>query len=107
MNIEHELQQALRRKTPPPDLTDRVLARLDRPQAGAPRRWMPPAATRWLAAAAAVALVATGASRYYAEQQARLEAERARQDVMLALQITSEALADVQRHVEASLTDTP
>jgi hypothetical protein len=34
MNIEHDLRDALRRKAAPPDLADRVMARIERGEAG-------------------------------------------------------------------------
>ena len=103
MNIEHELQRALRRKSAPPDFADRVLARIDPPAASAASRRSP--VRQWLAAAAAAALVATGAARYYTHQQTVAEAERVNQEIRIALQITSEKLAHVQRKVEASLSE--
>ena len=106
MNIEQDLHHALRRKPAPPDLADRVLARVS--QSPAPTAAVPPRAVpvrRWLAAAAAFALVATGATRYYASQQTAAEAERARQEIGIALQITSEKLALVQSRIDASLSD--
>jgi hypothetical protein len=102
MNIEHDLQRALRRQPAPPDFADRVLARIDAQPAPASRR---PPVRQWLAAAAAAALVATGAAQYYTYQQSVTEAERIKQDIRLALQITSEKLALVQARVDASLSD--
>ena len=130
MNIEHDLQRALRRKAAPPDLADRVLARVageerrsgvpvDRerttssPQGMPPRRSGRPEGTplrrsgrqgplqhvRWLAAAAAVVLVASGAARYYASQQEAAEAERVKQEVRVALQITSEVFSRAQQRI--------
>jgi hypothetical protein len=103
MNIEHELQNAMRRKQPSPDFTGRVLARLDPPHA-APAA-APSRLRRWLAAAAAVALLASGGARYYSHQQSVAEADRVNQEIRLALQITSEKLALVQARVDASLSD--
>ena|SRR5687767_9344939 len=103
MNIEHELQNALRRKQAPPDFTGRVLARIDPKPAASSAA--PSRIRHWLAAAAAVTLLATGGARYYEHQQAVAEAERVNQDIRLALQITSEKLALVQARVEASLSD--
>jgi hypothetical protein len=103
MNIEQELQSALRRQQPSPDFTGRVLARIDAPHA-APAA-APSRLRRWLAAAAALALLASGGARYYAHQQSVAEAERVTQDIRLALQITSEKLAQVQARVDASLSD--
>jgi hypothetical protein len=102
MNIEHELQRALRRQPAPSDFADRVLARIDAQAAPASRR---SPVRQWLAAAAAAALVATGVARYYTHQQSVAEAERINQDIRLALQITSEKLALVQARVDASLSD--
>jgi hypothetical protein len=62
-------------------------------------------ARRWLAAAAASALLATGGARYYMHQQMLAEAERVEAEVRLALQITSEKLALVQRKVNDSTTN--
>ena len=104
MNIEHELQRSLRRQPAPPDLADRVMARIDPPATVAPAGRRTPV-RRWLAAAAAAVLVATGAARYYSYQQSAAEVERANQDIRLALQITSAKLALVQARVEASLAN--
>jgi hypothetical protein len=98
MNLEHDLRHALRRQPGPSDLADRVLARIAQDTPSRPHRTMP-----WLAAAAAVTLVATGATRYYAYQQQVAEAERVKEEIRVALQITSETLAHVQRRVESSL----
>lgn len=123
MDIEHDLQRALRRTPAPPDFADRVLSRIaaddaqDRQQAsgdtgrgnghglgsGNYRRLHSPA--RWLAAAAAVVMVATGSFRYYEYQQTVSEAERVKQEIRLALQITSEKLALAQQRIERSAQD--
>lgn len=117
MNLDHVLRRTFRRTPAPPDLADKVLARiaegdirgantgrlLPSPQSGfgAARR-------RWLAAAAAVTLMAAGGARYYihqqtvAYQQNVAEAERVQAEILVALQITGEKLALVQRKVEDS-----
>ena len=104
MSIEQDLQRALRRKPAPSDLADRVLARIDE---RAHRRPLVGGYMRWLAAAAAVTLIATGGVRYYTNQQTIAEAERVKQDIRIALQITSEQLALAQERVERSADDLP
>jgi hypothetical protein len=120
MNIEDDLRQALRRKPAPPDLAARVMARLNEERAAAPTVTPFTARTgttrssqdrglmwpmRWLAAAAAAAVVVTGAAQYYTYQQTVAEAERVHQDIRVALQITSEKLAVVQRRIDRSVQD--
>ena len=115
MDIEHDLQRALRRTPAPPDLADRVLSRIaaddvqgrhgasGETSRGNGRGISGPA--RWLAAAAAVVMVATGSFRYYEYQQTISEAERVKQEIRLALQITSEKLALAQQRIERSAQD--
>jgi hypothetical protein len=123
MDIEHDLQRALRRTPAPPDFADRVLSRIaadeDQGQRGTGgesdsgnrrgldggnyRRLHSPA--RWLAAAAAVVMVATGSFRYYEHQRTISEAERVKQEIRLALQITGEKLALAQQRIERSAQD--
>ena len=148
MNIEDDLQRALRRKPAPPDLADRVIARLetgrvltaeerrqgvpgdaeerrqgvpgDREERrqGVPgdreerRQGVPGDRSRrrtlapWLAAAAALTLAVSGGTRYYLQQQEAAEAERVKQEIRLALQITSDMFARAQQRIEAT-TETP
>jgi len=117
MDIERDLQRALRRTQTPPDLAGRVLARIasegDRAQSddddrqgtglqAAGRRGGFSGPMRWLAAAAAVTMVATGTFRYYEYQRTASEAERVKQEITLALQITSQKLALAQQRIERS-----
>jgi hypothetical protein len=96
MNMDRELHDALQRKQAPDDLADRVLARIN---AGTAQPAIAGTGSnpvvRWLAAAAMVALTVGGAERYYTQQQAT-EAARVREDIRIALQITSDTLAHVQ-----------
>lgn len=113
MDIERDLQRALRRTPAPPDLADRVLARIasddDSVRGGrlqaARRGGGTTGPLRWLAAAAAVTIVATGTVRYYEYQQTVSEAERVNQEIRLALQITSDKLALAQQRLERSAHD--
>ena len=108
MNLEHDLQQALKRKQPPDGFEDRVLERI---AAGTPAQSTLP---RWnwrpfaLPIAASVALLIGGG--YYVSQrdaQGRApesrqyaEGERAAQQVVLALAIASEKLSEAQTRVQ-------
>jgi len=117
MNMDNELRDALRRKEAPVDLAERVLAlaRQRSEQTTAARNvagdaTRPGQATsgrsgtgvlRWLAAAAVVTLSVGAAERYYAHQQ-QVEAARVQNEIRIALQITSEKLALVQRRISDS-----
>lgn len=103
MSIDHELRDALRREAAPADLADRVLARLERPSQPVPRAGSS-GILRWLAAAAVLALTAGVAERYYTEQRQEAEAARVREEIRIALQITSEKLALVQQKIEEPVT---
>ena len=97
MNIDHELRDALRRKEAPANFADRVLERIG--EMPAPARRPAPSSSgmrRWLAAAAVLAVAAGGAERYYTQQQQAAEAARVREELRTALQITNDALAQVQ-----------
>src|SRR5687768_17236219 len=97
MNMDRELHDALQRKRAPDDLADRVLARINS-GATQPARAGSGASPvlRWLAAAAVLAVTVGGAEQYYTQQQQAAEAARVREELRVALQITSETLAIVQ-----------
>jgi hypothetical protein len=94
MNLEHDLKHALRRRSPDPGFAGRVLQRLeDEPQ----RRRRP---VWWRAAAASVTLAAVlgGYATHRAAEQRR-EAERAKEQVLLALSIAGEKVRYAQQEV--------
>jgi len=97
MNMDRELHDALQRKQAPDDLADRVLARIN---SGATQPARAGAGSspvlRWLAAAAVIAVAVGGAEQYYTQQQQAAEAARVREELRIALQITSDTLAHVQ-----------
>lgn len=99
MNLDHDLRRALRRTPAPPHLAHRVLARLEQPHV-VPAATSRAPAVRRLAVAAAIALTAVGGAEYYRRQQTVAEAERVQKDIRLALQITGETLALVQRKLQ-------
>ena len=80
MNLENELKAALRRQDPSPGFANRVIAR------SRPRRKAPLVA--W---AAAMAAMLVGGIAIHQEYQQR-QAERAKEQTMLALRITAEKL---------------
>jgi hypothetical protein len=92
---DEELRAALTRESPPEGFAERVLARSR--QFDASRRrgidWL------WPAVAAAVVVVAAG-SAVYDRQARRVEGERAKQDVLLALRVTGEKLRSAQLQVQ-------
>lgn len=92
MDIERELQNALRRKTPAAKFSDRVIARLKVED----RR---PRLSQWRAIAAAALLTAILGGWSAHEIAERRQGERARDEVLLALRITSEKLQEAQSHV--------
>ena len=100
--FDNELRQALRREEPPDGFTERVLARAGR----LPRRsgvwpsiagWFRLPAVRFAAVVASLLLVI--AVQEYRVRQARAEGERARAQLMLALQITGGKLHTAQQKV--------
>lgn len=97
MNMDQELRDALQRKQAPPDLADRVLARINNGEGATASNRGPGShgVFRWLAAAAVLAIVAGGAERYYTQQQAA-EAARVQKEIRIALQITNDTLVRVQ-----------
>jgi hypothetical protein len=108
MNLDHELRRAFTRKPAPPGFADRVLAQIEQlDTAAAGRSTVVRAAggsaasrhraIRWLAAAAAAIVVTASGGRYYSHYRTEAEAARVQQEVRLALQLTGEKLALVQR----------
>jgi hypothetical protein len=87
MNLEEELKLALQRKEPHPGFRERVLAATRRPRH----------AYRNIAAAALLTLLLGGTTAHFIEE--RREGERAKEQVLLALRITSHKLHDTREHI--------
>lgn len=88
-DLEKQLRDSLARRQPPPDFAGRVMARLPverRP----PAPWM-----RWAGALAALLAVTVGGLEYRDYRQG----ERAKEQLVLALEIAAEKLALVERKV--------
>jgi|GraSoiStandDraft_53_1057289.scaffolds.fasta_scaffold265991_2 hypothetical protein len=102
MNLDDNLRRALQRQPAPPELVDRVLARIasSPPKSGLHDR----NALRWLALAAGLTLVVAGGAQYYVYQQTVAEAERVKAEIRLALQITSKKIAEVQVRLKPDTT---
>lgn len=96
MNIEQELRDALRPKAPSPGFADRVMERLAAEEGRAPQ----PAAPRWRAIAAALTMTAILGGWAAREAAHRRASERAGDQVMTALRITSEKLNVARQHVQ-------
>ena len=89
--VERDLREALRRREPPSDFADKVLART-RQSESVRRRPM----WSWLAAAAAVVILIVGGGAFMQEQRRQAEGARAKEQLMVALRITGSKLHDVQ-----------
>jgi len=102
--MEERLRQSLQRKDPDPGFTERVLSRVrsepEEPRSQAPHFFARP--SRWLAAAAIVAFVlSAGAIHRQRERRLRAEGERAKAQLMQALEITSAKLNVVLKKVNS------
>jgi negative regulator of sigma E activity len=104
--LDDELKRALQRKEPSADFEGRVMRRIrSLPPPGA--QWWEKVFSpfrlpqwRWAAAAAMVCLGAwLGVAQYQKEQEARLQGEKAKDQVMLALHIASTKLNVAQKAV--------
>ena len=105
MSLEQELRRALKRTDPPRGFDDRVLSRI----ASGETVQMPAARHRWtlvLLPIAASLMLAFGATYYIQYQQqrqaheVRAQTEQTTREVVLALQIASEAISAAQARVE-------
>jgi hypothetical protein len=101
--LDEELRQALRREEAPPGFAERVLAGVRRQEATEPwwRRWtrLHVVALRYATALVLVVAVVIGTWEYQRYRQERREGEAARQQVLLALRITSRKLQYAQAKV--------
>jgi hypothetical protein len=93
MNLEEELKLALQRKEPPPGFRERVLRQAE----SSPYVRQPLLSYRNLAAAALLTLLIGGTTAHFIEE--RREGERAKEQVLQALRITSQTLRDTREHI--------
>jgi hypothetical protein len=90
--FERELSESLKRREPPPGFAERVLAHTFATEKPGFSGW------RWLAVAALVVLMAGGGA-VVREQRRADEGERQKQQLIVALQITSSKLSRVQERL--------
>jgi len=93
--FERDLRESLRRHQPPAGFAEQVIAR-----ARAREKRAAPMPLRWLAAAALVVLMIGGVV-FVREQRRQAEAERNKQQLIVALQITSSKLNRIQGRLSA------
>jgi hypothetical protein len=101
--FEQELRAGLRPRSAPAGFADRVLARVeDSPRRDTPRRPIWSISNPVVRGAiAATLLLAIGIGGYFEHQrERRIAGEHARQQVLLALRITSSTLQDVRNKVD-------
>jgi hypothetical protein len=89
--FERDLRESLRRRDPPPGFAEKVLSRTRESETRHTAR-------PWLAAAAAVVLI-IGGGIFVEQQRRQAEDEKAKEQLMVALRITSGKLRDVQERL--------
>lgn len=101
--LEQELRASLRPRSAPEGFMDRVLARVEESPRREPTRWLRKSISKPVmrGAIAATLLLAVGIGGYFEHQRERqIAGEHARQQVLLALRITSSALQDVRNKLD-------
>jgi hypothetical protein len=98
-DFEQELREQLQAREAPEDFAERLMARI--PPRSAPRRWMGVGMPVWRWAVAMLLVAGMAAGGLERDRQRRLEGERAREQVLLALRITGSTLRDVQQKVNS------
>lgn len=114
---EDDLKAALRREDPGPDFTERVMAGVSRDQQRTPAKptrpnfaWWPFSFSPALAGALAAIVLAAGTwlgYQRYEHHQEMARAEKARQQAILALQITNAKLNHIFRRVNQQQAPQP
>lgn len=107
---EQDLREALRTRPAPEGFTRRMMLRAEAELAApGPMDRLATSLARWFslpalrfAAVAAVLIAVLAGTLAWQQQQRRVEGERARAQVLLALRITSLALHDVQQNLTPS-----
>ena len=100
MNLERELKQSMQRRRPPAGFTQRVMTRLDEEEFGRRSRRQVPRWVPW-AVAASLIIAGTGGGGWYHQRQQQARAEKARDQLLFALQVTGEKLDHVRSKVRS------
>ncbi|HEX3067428.1 MAG TPA: hypothetical protein VHX14_02555 [Thermoanaerobaculia bacterium] len=98
-NIDETLQRTLARTRAPEGFADRVLARIDAPQAPQQSRWLSASALRRIAAVILFTAALGGLTAHQIAEHRRAEGELAKREVMTALHIASAKMHVAQRAV--------
>jgi hypothetical protein len=92
--FERDLRESLRRREPPADFAEKVLAQTREVRVRRTFSW------RWLAAAASVALM-FGTTLLIQERQRQAESEKAKEQLMVAFRITGAKVRDIQARFDS------
>jgi len=104
-HLEDELKTALRRMEPPAGFAERVLERAKTPALPEPAWWeslavlLRPPRLQWVALSVVMSLMIPAAGVYRRERQERVEGERAKQQLMIAVRVAGNKLHRVQQKV--------
>ena len=92
--LKSGLESVLKRREPPPGFAERVMSRVP---VASHRRW----AQSWMAAAAAalIAVLGAGTYEYQRSERTRQEGERAKAQLVFALEVASEKLQHTRAKV--------
>jgi hypothetical protein len=99
-DFERELREQLRARSAPEGFAGRVMARL--PEKRSRLGWMAWRTPVWQWAVAALLVLGMVVGGMERERQQRIEGERARAQVLLALRIAGSTLRDVQQKVNSA-----
>ncbi|HNY39470.1 MAG TPA: hypothetical protein PKJ41_03715 [Bryobacteraceae bacterium] len=97
--FEQELKDAMRREPAPDWLADAVIARVGAERQRKPKpEWFGWARLRWVAASMVLAAVVSGV-RFEQQREERIRGEEAKQELMVAFQVTGTKLRQVEQRV--------
>jgi hypothetical protein len=95
VTFDRDLRRALRRQEPPADFSERVMAEIAKTTSAESRRGGS-RKVAWIAMGLAASLLLAFGTVRYARLQEASRAERTRQEVVLALRVTTTTLNEIQ-----------